>query len=483
MTLSLRWLLRLSTLLGAFILVIHPTQAQQVCPTGYPQTTPNSDFADTGNGMVQHVPTGLIWKRCAEGQTWDGSTCTGTAASYTWQAAFQRADDVNANTAGTQNLGQTDWRVPNINELKSLVEQGCYNPAINGAQFPNTPASDFWSASPYAGISDYAWDVDFDDGYDDWFRRSDAYRVRLVRAGQSFLNFDAALGTVTVSKTLMGTAAASVPAGTTFPITLTCGATTLGPLNATTTTPAVFTNVPLVSCTVAEGVLPALAGVSWGAPTYNPANPLNVTAGANLAVTVTNTANAATYTVTATAGAGGSISPASRTVNHGQTTTFTVTPNAGYTATVSGCGGALVNTTYTTGPIITNCTVTASFSQTSVPPTLGGTPPQGTVGQAYSFTPTVTGTPPITFSATGLPAGLNINPNTGAITGTPTAAGTFTVNITASNSAGPVTQPFTLVIAAAAVGTGQPIPTLSEWAMLLMALAFGLLLWRRRNSA
>ncbi len=56
--------------------------------------------------------------------------------------------------------------------------------------------------------------------------------------------------------------------------------------------------------------------------------------------------------MTATAGTGGTISPASQTVNHGATTTFTVTPDTGYSInSVSGCGGSLSGNTYTTGAI------------------------------------------------------------------------------------------------------------------------------------
>ncbi|WP_026186476.1 InlB B-repeat-containing protein [Thioalkalivibrio thiocyanodenitrificans] len=70
------------------------------------------------------------------------------------------------------------------------------------------------------------------------------------------------------------------------------------------------------------------------------------------------------YTVSASAGAGGSISPSSRSVEHGATTTFTVTPNEGYeVASVTGCAGALSGSTYTTGVITAGCTVSASFEQ------------------------------------------------------------------------------------------------------------------------
>jgi len=84
----------------------------------------------------------------------------------------------------------------------------------------------------------------------------------------------------------------------------------------------------------------------------------------NAACTVT--ANfLAQYTVAATAGTGGTISPASATVNAGGTTTFTVTPKTGYFVSgLSGCGadGSLVGTTFTTGTINAACTVTASFA-------------------------------------------------------------------------------------------------------------------------
>jgi Divergent InlB B-repeat domain len=71
----------------------------------------------------------------------------------------------------------------------------------------------------------------------------------------------------------------------------------------------------------------------------------------------------AQYTVPAAAGTGGTVSPASATVNAGATTTFTVMPNDGYAvSSITGCGGSLTGGTYTTGTINANCTVTVSFS-------------------------------------------------------------------------------------------------------------------------
>jgi 5'-nucleotidase len=77
----------------------------------------------------------------------------------------------------------------------------------------------------------------------------------------------------------------------------------------------------------------------------------------------------------------------------------------------------------------------------------------GVAGEAISpFTVTATGgTPPYSWSATGLPSGVSISPTTGQVSGTPSAACTCSVTVTATDSAGsPVSddQVFTFTVAA-----------------------------------
>ena len=80
--------------------------------------------------------------------------------------------------------GHGDWRLPQIQELQTIVDGSVSDPAIDAVAFPNTPASRFWSASADANYSTFAWIVDFSVGYAYSYRKG-SYQVRLVRAGQA----------------------------------------------------------------------------------------------------------------------------------------------------------------------------------------------------------------------------------------------------------------------------------------------------------
>jgi hypothetical protein len=125
---------------------------------------------------VADTKTNLTWKRCAEGMTLVGTSCTGTATSFTHDGALQQA----ASQAGA------GWRLPNVKELSSIVDINVTSPAIDSVAFPATPASIFWSSSPYVTLPSRAWVVDFGLGVVGGTRtlRNDPaypYFVRLVR--------------------------------------------------------------------------------------------------------------------------------------------------------------------------------------------------------------------------------------------------------------------------------------------------------------
>lgn len=65
----------------------------------------------------------------------------------------------------------------------------------------------------------------------------------------------------------------------------------------------------------------------------------------------------------------------------------------------------------------------------------GITTASGTAGTAFTYTITASNSP-TSYNATGLPSGLSINISTGAIGGTPTTVGSFSITISATNAAG-----------------------------------------------
>lgn len=177
---SLLFLRPAAILVAALALV--PYAVQAACTAGQPvsgapETTPSTDFLVMPDGFVANPKTGLIWKRCAEGQTWDGgsSACTGAALSFDWGGALTRA-------ANATDGGSGQWRLPNRNELASLVEFCGHSPAINGAIFPGTPAARFWSSTTFETEPARAWDVYFSDGYLGASPKGDFQHVRLVRS-------------------------------------------------------------------------------------------------------------------------------------------------------------------------------------------------------------------------------------------------------------------------------------------------------------
>jgi hypothetical protein len=151
--------------------------AEQTCKDSIIAVNPNSNFTIHKDGTVSHNTTGLMWMRCSLGQKWDGKTCAGSPTMYTWKEALQAG-------AHYEFAGYADWRLPNKNELESIVEERCYSPAVNSTVFLNTPPVFFWSSSPYAGFSQGAWSVDFGFGAVNASDKDGGIAVRLVRDDQ-----------------------------------------------------------------------------------------------------------------------------------------------------------------------------------------------------------------------------------------------------------------------------------------------------------
>ena len=130
--------------------------------------TVNADNTITDN------KTGLMWRRCSQGMN-DDATCTGTAATYTWTLALAQCE--------AETTDYSDWRLPNMKELFSIIKFEGAAPFIDQTTFPATVSSYYWSSTTYVPNATYAMDVHFNDGSVLLDLKPNYDYVRCVRAG------------------------------------------------------------------------------------------------------------------------------------------------------------------------------------------------------------------------------------------------------------------------------------------------------------
>lgn len=116
---------------------------------------------DPVTGIVSDSATGLAWL--------DNNIST----TMTWENAIGSCENL---TFG----GKSDWRLPNINELKSIIDRTKISPAIKDG-FENTKIWNYWSSTTKEEHKQYAWYVYNIPGYAAYQLKSKSAYVRCVR--------------------------------------------------------------------------------------------------------------------------------------------------------------------------------------------------------------------------------------------------------------------------------------------------------------
>lgn len=172
---------RLFAIISLACLFDFTAQAEQTCRSDVEEYTPTSRFILNENGTVTDMETKITWMRCALGQTWDGKTCAGQARAFSWQEARDAIAELNGDTFGEPSR----WRLPVVPELASITERKCFQPRVNMAVFPATPAKAFWTGMERKGDTDKAYAIDFGGGSVIASKKSNAAYIRLMLDGQN----------------------------------------------------------------------------------------------------------------------------------------------------------------------------------------------------------------------------------------------------------------------------------------------------------
>ncbi|EKK4083116.1 autotransporter domain-containing protein [Cronobacter dublinensis] len=174
----------------------------------------------------------------------------------------------------------------------------------------------------------------------------------------------------------------------------------------------------------------------------------------NVTAQVAANSNANPVTLALSGGAATSVSlvtPPSHGVVVVSGLSVTYTPLTGYTGSDSFVYHAS-NSAGDSADATVSLTILAPTTVTIAP--ASGALPAATAGSAWSQTLSATGgSAPYTWTAHGLPAGISLNPATGALSGTPTTAGSFTFSVTAKEAGNvSATASYTLVVGAVTPG-------------------------------
>ena len=132
-------------------------------------------FTDNGNGTVTDNKTGLVWLRDAS-----------AVGCMTWQDAMGACAALASGQHGLTDGSQAgDWRLPDIDELCSLIDRSQVDPALpKGNPFSGVQSNYYWSSTSYVNFPSFAWYVFPGSGFVSVNGKTSTYYVWPVRIGR-----------------------------------------------------------------------------------------------------------------------------------------------------------------------------------------------------------------------------------------------------------------------------------------------------------
>jgi hypothetical protein len=145
-------------------------------------------YQDNADGTVTDTRTGLTWEKLS-----DDDSVNDKDNIYSWSEAFGKITLLNTNPCFA---GHCDWRLPNVNELHSLLDYGKSSPMVDtkfntgcaptcaptACSCIDTGAA-YWTSTTVTGFTDNAWQIPFDTGYVVVDVKTSPVHVRAVRGG------------------------------------------------------------------------------------------------------------------------------------------------------------------------------------------------------------------------------------------------------------------------------------------------------------
>jgi hypothetical protein len=115
-------------------------------------SAPPNHYSELSADEVRDNHTGLIWERDGDG-----------SGLVSWEQAASYCEDLSLGAS-------SDWRLPSVRELASLVDEARVAPSIDVAMFPSThygARSDnwYWAVESARNNASAHWALNFDDGF------------------------------------------------------------------------------------------------------------------------------------------------------------------------------------------------------------------------------------------------------------------------------------------------------------------------------